>query len=119
MQEIYDSKFQVLQTLSKSGMNLNPQQDGTTIFIPVPKITKEHRENLSKNAKTLFIKCRDALKDIQNQYIKKAKKQTEISSDLNHQVQAQIVTVTENFIGEAEKLLGNKQGELLGGKDEK
>lgn len=28
---------EVLKALSKSGMNLNPQQDGTTLFIPVPK----------------------------------------------------------------------------------
>jgi ribosome recycling factor len=26
----------VLQAIQVSGMNLNPQQDGTTIFIPVP-----------------------------------------------------------------------------------
>lgn len=26
-----------LKAIEKSGMNLNPQQDGTTIFIPVPK----------------------------------------------------------------------------------
>lgn len=27
----------VIQALSKSGMNLNPQQDGTSLYIPVPK----------------------------------------------------------------------------------
>lgn len=27
----------VLKAMQKSGMNLNPQQDGTTLFIPVPK----------------------------------------------------------------------------------
>lgn len=27
----------VIKALSKSGMNLNPQQDGTTLFIPIPK----------------------------------------------------------------------------------
>lgn len=27
----------VIQALQKSGMNLNPQQDGTSLFIPVPK----------------------------------------------------------------------------------
>lgn len=27
----------VVQALSKSGMNLNPQQDGTSLYIPVPK----------------------------------------------------------------------------------
>jgi ribosome recycling factor len=26
-----------LQSIGKSGMNLNPQQDGTTLFIPIPK----------------------------------------------------------------------------------
>lgn len=27
----------VVQAISKSGMNLNPQQDGTTLFVPIPK----------------------------------------------------------------------------------
>lgn len=27
----------VIQAISKSGMNLSPQQDGTTLFIPIPK----------------------------------------------------------------------------------
>lgn len=26
-----------LQSIEKSGMNLNPQQDGTALFIPIPK----------------------------------------------------------------------------------
>uniref|UniRef100_A0A182QTQ3 Ribosome-recycling factor, mitochondrial n=1 Tax=Anopheles farauti TaxID=69004 RepID=A0A182QTQ3_9DIPT len=44
----------VLQAIQRSGMNLNPQQDGTTLFIPVPKVTREHREGLAKNAKVLL-----------------------------------------------------------------
>lgn len=108
---------QVIATLNKSGMNLNPQQDGTTVFIPVPKITKEHRENLAKNAKALFIKCRDSLKDVQNNHVKKLKGNKEISSDLNHQVQQQIVAIAEQHIAEADKLLQVKQAELLASKE--
>lgn len=104
---------QVLQALNKSGMNLNPQQDGTTVFVPVPKITKEHRENLAKNAKALFIKCRDGIKDAQNVHIKKVKNNKEISSDLNHQVQNQITAIANEYIAEADKLFHTKQGELL------
>lgn len=26
-----------LQSIAKSGMNVNPQQDGTTLFVPIPK----------------------------------------------------------------------------------
>lgn len=107
----------VLQALAKSGMNLNPQQDGTTVFIPVPKVTKEHREMLAKNAKAIFIKCRDGIKDVQNDFIKKVKRKADISADLNHQVQGQIVAIGNNFIAEAEKLLAVKQHELLAGKE--
>lgn len=105
----------VLAALQKSGMNLNPQQDGTTIFIPVPKITKEHRENLAKNAKTLFNKCRDAIKDHQNGIVRKLKKQKDISSDENHSVQLQVSSIGDTYIVEAEQLLLVKQNELIGG----
>ncbi|XP_058462734.1 ribosome-recycling factor, mitochondrial [Malaya genurostris] len=106
----------VLQAIQKSGMNLNPQQDGTTLYIPVPKVTREHREGLAKNAKSLFIKCRDTIKDVQNQTIKKLKKQTDISEDLNFQVQAQITAIANEYIKEAEKMLETKQAELIGDK---
>ena len=108
---------QVLVTLNKSGMNLNPQQDGTTIFIPVPKITKEHRENLAKSAKALFIKCRDSIKDVQNNHLKKLKANKEISSDLNHQLQSQVAAISDQFIADADKLLLVKQAELLAAKE--
>lgn len=106
----------VLHAIQRSGMNLNPQQDGTTLFIPVPKVTKEHREGLAKNAKSLYIKCRDSIKDAQNQNIKKVKKLTDISEDLNFQVQTQITAIANDYINEAEKLLETKQSELLGDK---
>jgi ribosome recycling factor len=107
----------VIESLAKSGMNLNPQQDGTTVFVPVPKVTKEHREMLAKNAKAIFIKCRDGVKEAQNEYIKKVKKNGEISVDLNHQIQNQIVALGNTYIADADKLLQVKQTELLAGKE--
>jgi len=45
-----------IQAINKSGMNLNPQQDGTTLFIPIPKwvntVNSLQKENLWR---TLFI----------------------------------------------------------------
>ncbi|XP_015608513.1 ribosome-recycling factor, mitochondrial [Cephus cinctus] len=105
---------QIIQAIAKSGLNLNPQQDGTTLFIPIPKVTKEHREGLSKNAKSLFIKCRDHIKDIQNKEIKKIKKKTELSQDLSRNVQGQIQTLADKYVSEAEKILEAKTKELLG-----
>lgn len=102
-----------LTALQRSGLNLNPQQEGTTIFVPIPKVTKEHRTTLAKNAKALFIKCRDQIKDAQNEFIRKVKNNTEISEDDNHAVQGQLTEMANTYVSQAEKILDTKQNELL------
>ncbi|XP_030756230.1 ribosome-recycling factor, mitochondrial [Sitophilus oryzae] len=105
-----------LKAISKSGMNLNPQQDGTTLFIPIPKVTKEHREQLSKNAKQLFVKSKDNIRVVQQKYIKQLKRKDKVSEDLIRSVEQQIIAIGDHFITEAENLLNRKQNELLGDK---
>ena len=84
-------------------------------FIFRSRVTKEYRESLAKNAKTLFQKCKDNSRDIQNRYIREVKKkEKEVSSDLAHSVQLQIHAMTEQFVNEAEKIMIEKQNELLG-----
>lgn len=102
-----------LQALQRSGLNVNPQQEGTTIYIPVPKVTKEHRVNLAKNAKTMFIKCRDNVKDVQNDFLRKIKNNSTISSDDNFAAQGQLTEMANKFIEQAEKIFETKQNELL------
>lgn len=103
-----------VQALAKSGMNLNPQQEGTAIHIPVPKVTKEHRVVLAKNAKILFTKCRDHIRDAQNEVLRKVKHNQEISEDDNHIAQGQLTEIAAEYVEKAEKMLETKQKELLG-----
>ncbi|EDW30208.1 GL22438 [Drosophila persimilis] len=103
-----------MRAIAKSGMNLNPQQDGTTLFIPIPKVSKVHRENLSKNAKALFVKYRDAIRNVQNDHIRKLKKQPDVGQDDAFAAQTQVTAIGDKFIAEADKLLASKQKELLG-----
>lgn len=105
---------EVLKSIQNSGLNLNPQQEGTTVFLPIPKVTKEHRENLSKNAKQLFIKCRDSIKDVQNKTIKSLKRKDGVSEDLVRNIENQLKALGDKYISEAEKILESKQKELLG-----
>lgn len=105
-----------LKAINASGLNLNPQQDGTTLYVPVPKITKEHREGLAKNAKALYIKCRDSLKDVQNEFIKKAKRQTGVSEDLVFDVTKQLGALCDKYQESARKIFEAKHNELLGTK---
>lgn len=104
----------VLESLKASGMNLNPQQDKTSIFIPIPKVTKEHRENLSKGAKALFIKTKDTIKELQNKNIKLLKDNDSLATDLVHTLQDQITAVTDKYVLEAQRIMEEKQNELKG-----
>nr|CAH7739656.1 unnamed protein product [Callosobruchus chinensis] len=103
-----------LKAIEKSGMNLNVQQDGTTLFIPIPKVTKEHRESLAKAAKQLFVKCKDAIRDVQIKHVKQIKKKEGVSEDLVRVVEAQIIALADTYIHQADTLLQTKQNELLG-----
>ena len=83
------------------------------------RVTKEYRESLAKNAKVLFQKFKDHSRDIQNRYVREVKKNAkDVSSDLVFSVQQQIPIITEQFVHEAEKILIEKQNELLSVKNE-
>lgn len=103
-----------LKAIQGSGLNLNPQQDGTTLYVPVPKVTKEHREALAKNAKALYIKCRDSVKDVQADYIKKVKKQSSVSEDLVFNITKQINAMCEEYQVQAKQIYDLKYNELVG-----
>lgn len=103
-----------LKAINSSGLNINPQQDGTTLYVPVPKVTKEHREALAKNAKALYIQCRDSVKDVQSDYTKKLKKQTGVSEDLIFNVTKQLNAMCEQYLKEAKNIYDAKHIELVG-----
>ncbi|KAI4500123.1 hypothetical protein M0802_004540 [Mischocyttarus mexicanus] len=104
----------IIQVLTKNQMNLNPQQDGTMIYIPIPKVTKEYRESLSKSAKAFYIKSRDDMKNIRTEYIKKVKSIDKLPNDVSLRVQEYIDVFTNQYIEKAGKILENKQKELMG-----
>ena len=59
-----------MKTLRESsGLNLNPQQDGTRIYVPIPKVTREHREKLGKAAKQKCNETKDLLRKAQNKKV--------------------------------------------------
>jgi len=103
----------VKKAIVGSGMNLNPQQDGTSLFIPIPKVTREHRENLAKNAKMLCDKSKDKLRDTHNRYLRDLKKQKDESKDLIHNIQETLQGSFTDYTKEAEALMAMKQKDLL------
>lgn len=80
----------------------------------ISRVTKEHREKLAKNAKGMFNKFKENVRDIHNKYVRILKKQENVSADLIFSVQNQIHALTESFTEQAEIMTTEKQKELLG-----
>ncbi|XP_012151848.1 mitochondrial ribosome recycling factor 1 [Megachile rotundata] len=104
----------ILELLTKSHMNLNPQQEGTVIYVPIPKVTKEYRESLVKNAKKYFVTCKTAISDIRNEYSKKLQRADRVPENLKHNGEIYINTVQHEYVDKANQLLKQKEKELLG-----
>lgn len=107
----------VKKALEKSGLDVNPQQEGTTLFIPIPKVTREHRENLAKSAKKLLDQSKTLLNSQYQKLTKKVnshKDKKGISEDLIKNLNNMLLDMTHEYSAEAEKLLETKKKELLG-----
>ncbi|XP_015917441.3 ribosome-recycling factor, mitochondrial [Parasteatoda tepidariorum] len=103
-----------IQSIIDSGIGINPQQDGTMIYLTIPKMTREHREHMAKSAKSMFMKAKDEIRSIQNYFVKEAKGKTDLSEDLIFNASNMIQNVAELNVAELEKVLKIKQKELLG-----
>lgn len=104
----------VLEAIQKSGLNVNPQQDGTTLFLPTPKVTREHREELAKNAKKLadqiVVKMREAYSKA-HRNLKKQEKS--LSRDLVMDLDTNLKHRLDGYISQVEKIRAEKQKDLL------
>jgi ribosome recycling factor len=105
----------VLTALAESGMNLSPQQEGTVLYVPIPKVTREHREGLATNARTMCQKAKDELKAIHSSfaaYVKRQKK-AQVSEELIFNVNQNLKHMIDDRLQECDHILDQKLKELL------
>ncbi|XP_063793003.1 ribosome-recycling factor, mitochondrial [Pseudophryne corroboree] len=109
-----ESADAVVNALRQSQMNLNPELDGTLIHVPVPPVTREHRENLIKVAKQLTNKAKDSLRKIRSTAVVEIKKfKDTVSEDTIKLLEKQIQQMTDDAAAALDKQLASKTKELL------
>ncbi|NWY93114.1 RRFM protein, partial [Loxia curvirostra] len=110
-----ESTAAAAKAIRESGMNLNPEVDGTVIRVPVPKVTREHRESLAKLAKQSTNKSKEALRKVRSKSITQVKKsKNKVSEDTIWLLEKQIQQMADEAAAEMDKLLAAKTKELLG-----
>uniref|UniRef100_A0A8D0BXX7 Ribosome-recycling factor, mitochondrial n=1 Tax=Salvator merianae TaxID=96440 RepID=A0A8D0BXX7_SALMN len=104
-----------IKAIQESGMNLNPEADGLIIRVPIPKVTREHRENLVALAKQLSNKAKESLRKVRAEAINRAKKaKGTVSEDTIHLIEKQVQQMADDTVAEMDTLLAAKKQELLG-----
>jgi ribosome recycling factor len=104
------------KAIRASDLDLNPQNDGKVIRIPVPPLTEERRKALVKHAHKHAEDGRVAIRNVRrdtNDHLKKALKNHEIGEDDEKHSVAEVQKVTDQQIEKINDILKHKEEEIL------
>jgi ribosome recycling factor len=107
---------EIEKTLQKSELSINPNNDGKVIRINIPPLTEERRKELVKVAKNKAEQMRVSVRNIRrdaNEEYKQLQKSGDISEDDAKRGIDEIQKLTDKYIEEINKLLEEKEKEIL------
>ncbi|NCY17936.1 MAG: ribosome recycling factor [Actinobacteria bacterium] len=104
------------KAIATSDLGLTTNNDGKVVRINIPPLTEERRKELCKLASRYAEEGKVALRNIRREaidQIKKQEKDGELSEDLSRDEQERIQKLTDRSIVELEKLLADKEADIL------
>lgn len=104
------------KAIRSSDLDLNPQNDGKIIRIPVPSLTEERRKMLVKNAHKQAEEGRVAIRNVRrdvNDHLKKMMKDRQISEDDEKHAIAEVQKLTDHSIEQINDLLKKKEADIM------
>lgn len=105
----------VEKAIRNSGLGINPVMDGMVLRLPIPELNEERRNDLSKIAGTYGENARVAIRNVRRdgmEMVKKAKNDG-MSEDDQKIWNSEIQTMTDDAIKAIDKVLDNKQEEIM------
>jgi ribosome recycling factor len=106
----------VEKAIRDSDLGLNPASAGETIRVPMPALTEERRKELIKVVKHEAENARVAVRNLRRDAIhqlKEALKKKEVSENDERRAQDEVQKMTDRHIAGIDKLLEQKEAELL------
>jgi ribosome recycling factor len=99
-----------------ANLGLTPMNDGKLVRVPVPPLTEERRKDLVKQCKKMGEEGKVAIRNHRrdaNEALKKKEKDKLISEDENKRAQEEVQKKTDAAIAEIDKILTDKEKEIL------
>lgn len=110
----------LLKTIEKaiqvSDLGINPQNDGRVIRLVFPQLTEERRKELVKQVKKYGEDAKVAVRNIRRDamdYIKKLKKDSEITEDDQKKAEKDLQELTDKYIKKVDEACAVKEKELM------
>jgi ribosome recycling factor len=104
------------KAIRDSDLGLNPSTQGDMIRVPTPPLTEERRKEMVKLVKTEAEAAKIAVRNIRrdaNEGLKKLLKDKAVSEDDERRAQDEVQKLTDKFVMEIDKLVGEKEKEIL------
>ena len=105
----------VEKSIRDAGLGLNPAADGQLVRVPIPELTAERRDEMSKVAHKYAEQARIAVRHVRRDgmdQLKKLEKDGEISKDDHHIWGEEVQSLTDEMIGQIDELLATKDSEI-------
>jgi len=106
----------VEKAIRDSDLGLNPASMGEQVRVPMPSLTEDRRKELIKVVRHEAENARVAVRNLRrdaNHHLKEALKKKEVSENDERRAQDDVQKLTDRFIAEIDKLLQQKEAELL------
>ena len=106
----------VEKAIRESDLGLNPANSGDIIRVPMPALTEERRRELTKVVRTDGEEGKVAVRNVRrdaNEQLKKLVKDKLISEDEERRTQDEVQKLTDKFVAEIDKLITQKEGEIM------
>jgi ribosome recycling factor len=104
------------KAIRDSDLGLNPASMGETVRVPMPALTEERRKELIKVVRHEGENARVAVRNVRrdaNNHLKDLLKQKQVAEDEERRAQDDIQKLTDRHIAEVDKLLLQKETELM------
>jgi ribosome recycling factor len=104
------------KAIRESDLGLNPSTQGDLIRVPTPPLTEERRKEIVKVVKGEGEDAKVAIRNIRrdaNEALKKLLKDKACSEDDERRAQDDVQKLTDKFVAEIDKLITEKEKELL------
>ena len=106
----------VEKAIRDADLGLNPATQGELIRVPMPALTEERRRELIKVVKQEGENAKVAIRNLRrdaNTHLKDALKKKEIPEDDERRAQDDIQKLTDRYVAEVDKLLADKEKDLM------